>query len=154
MPAATSSSFIGKTPLSPNRAVTMSPALPDGGLPTAALTSARNASAIFLTSAGGSASPGFLGRCRPQSLIAAAMSDWGRHLPKKPGEADPPAEVKKMAEAFRAEVKAAVGKPPSGKAGDMVTALFGDKGVFPMKDEDVAAGMSPDRKATYDKMKA
>jgi hypothetical protein len=86
--------------------------------------------------------------------VAAAMSDWGRHLPKKPGEADPPAEVKRMAEAFRAEVKAAVGKPPSGKAGDMVTALFGDKGVFPMKDEDVAAGMSPDRKAAYDKMKS
>jgi mono/diheme cytochrome c family protein len=86
--------------------------------------------------------------------IAAAMSDWGKHLPRKPGEADPPAEVKKMAEAFRTEVKAAVAKPPQGKTGDMVNALFGDKGVFPMKDEDVAAGMSPDRKAAYEKMKA
>ena len=50
----------------------MSPALPCGGLATAALTSARNASAIFLTSAGGSP-PGFLGRCLPQSLMAAAI---------------------------------------------------------------------------------
>jgi hypothetical protein len=84
--------------------------------------------------------------------VAAAMSDWGRHLPKK-SDAVAPTEVTKMAEAFRAEVKAAVGKPPSGKPNDMITALFGDKGVFPLKDEDVAAGMSPEHKATYEKMK-
>lgn len=85
--------------------------------------------------------------------VAAAMTDWGKHLPKK-GAAEPPAEITKMAEAFRTEVKAAVAKPQQGKTGDMVNALFGDNGVFPMKDADVAAGMSPDHKATYEKMKA
>ena len=94
-----------------------------------------------------------LSRYLGRKNVAAAMTDWGKHLPKKPGETDPPAEVKKMAEAFRAEVKAAVAKP-QGKAGDMVNALFGDKGVFPLRDADVAAGMSPDRKATYEKMRA
>jgi Protein of unknown function (DUF1553)/Protein of unknown function (DUF1549)/Planctomycete cytochrome C len=88
-----------------------------------------------------------------KKTAATAMSDWSKHLPRKPGDTDPPAEVKKMAEAFRAEVKAAVAKP-QGKAENMVNALFGDGGVFPLKDADVAAGMSPDRKATYDKMKA
>jgi mono/diheme cytochrome c family protein len=85
--------------------------------------------------------------------IATAMTDWSRHLPKKSGVAEPPAEIVKMADAFRSEVKAAVAKPQQGKVGDMVNALFGDNGVFPMKDADVAAGMSPDRKASYEKMK-
>jgi hypothetical protein len=86
--------------------------------------------------------------------VAAAMSDWGKHLPRKASDSEPPVEIKKMAEAFRTEVKAAAAKPQTtGKPNDMMTALFGDKGIFPIKDEDVAAGMSPDRKATYDKMK-
>jgi hypothetical protein len=97
-----------------------------------------------------------LSRYLGKKNVAAAMSDWGKHLPKKAGGAEPPAEIKKMAEAFRAEVKAAAAKPQAAaaKPNDMMTALFGDKGVFPLKDEDVAAGMSPDRKATYEKMKA
>src|SRR5262249_6304021 len=84
---------------------------------------------------------------------AAAMTDWGKHLPRKAGETDPPAEVKKMAEAFRAEVKAALSRP-QGKAEAMVNALVGEGGVFPLKDAEVARGMSPDQKATYERIKA
>ena len=58
------SSVIGNTPLSPNRAFTMSPALPCG-LATAALTSVRNASAIFVTSAGGFDVAGLLRQVSP-----------------------------------------------------------------------------------------
>jgi hypothetical protein len=95
-----------------------------------------------------------LSRYLGRKNVAAAMSDWGKHLPKKAGDTDPPAEIKKMAEAFRAEVRATAAKPQASKGNDMMTALFGDKGVFPLRDADVAAGMSPDRKASYEKMKA
>jgi hypothetical protein len=84
--------------------------------------------------------------------IASAMTDWGRHLPRKPGDADPPDEVKKMAEAFRSEVKAAIARP-QGKPGEMVTALFGDKGVFPLTDAEAVAAMSAQDKAAYEQMK-
>jgi hypothetical protein len=85
--------------------------------------------------------------------IATSMNDWGKHLPKKPGDADPPEEVKKMAEAFCKEVKAAIAKP-QGKPGEMVQALFGDKGVFPLTDKEATAAMSPERKTEYGRMKS
>ncbi len=84
--------------------------------------------------------------------VATAMSDWGKHLPKKSGLNEPPDEVRKMADAFKVEVKAAVAKP-MGKAGEMVQALFGEKGVFPLPDAEVAATMSADRKNVYEGLK-
>src|SRR5262249_30746884 len=97
-----------------------------------------------------------LSRYLGKKNVAAAMTDWGKHLPKKPAEAEPPAEHRKRAEAFGAEVKTAAAKPQAAaaKANDMMVALFGDKGVFPLKDEDVAAGMSADRRVAYEKMKS
>lgn len=85
--------------------------------------------------------------------IAASMSEWGKHLPKKPSDADPPDEIKKMAEAFCKEVKAAIAKP-QGKPGEMVQALFGDKGVFPITDNEATSAMSKDRKTEYTRLKS
>jgi hypothetical protein len=84
--------------------------------------------------------------------VTPAMSDWGKHLPKKASASDPPDEVKKMADAFCKEVKAAIAKP-QGKPGEMVQALFGDKGVFPLTDKEATAAMSAEHKAEYAKLK-
>ncbi len=93
-----------------------------------------------------------LDRYLAKKNVARAMSDWSKHLPKKASDSDPPAEVKKMADAFCKEVKEAIAKP-RGKPSQMVQALFGDKGVFPMTDREATAAMSPERKATYQRMK-
>lgn len=94
-----------------------------------------------------------LGKYLGRRNVTPAMSDWGKHLPKKASETDPPDEVKKMADAFCKEVKAAIAKP-QGKPGEMVQALFGDKGVFPLTDKEATAAMSPERKTEYARMKA
>jgi len=84
--------------------------------------------------------------------VSQSMTDWGKNLPKKAGPSDPPEEVKVMANKFRDEVKAAIAKQ-QGKPGEMVQALFGDNGVFPVKDAEVAAKMTGERKATFERMK-
>lgn len=81
--------------------------------------------------------------------VSTAMNDWGKRLPKKEGPATPPDEIKKMADAFKVEVKSAIAKP-MGKAGEMVQALFGEKGVFPLPDAEVAKQMPMNKKADYD----
>jgi cytochrome c553/mono/diheme cytochrome c family protein len=93
----------------------------------------------------------YLGKKQP---AGSAMSDWGKHLPKKPGAADPPDEVKNMAELFRDQVKAAIAKPAEKPKADLVQAVFGEAGVFPLKDADVAAAMPADRKAGFERIKS
>jgi cytochrome c553 len=94
-----------------------------------------------------------LSRYLARRNVASSMSDWGRHLPKKGGDVEPPEEVKKMADAFCMEVKAAIAKP-QGKPGEMVQAIFGDKGVFPLTDAEATSAMTSERKTTYTKMKS
>jgi hypothetical protein len=92
----------------------------------------------------------YLGRRQP---TGSAMSDWGKHLARRPGATEPPAEVHKMAETFRGQVKDAIAQPTGKMKTDLVNALFGDKGVFPVTDVDAARSMTPARRATYDQLK-
>ncbi|MCE9534569.1 MAG: DUF1549 and DUF1553 domain-containing protein [Planctomycetes bacterium] len=76
----------------------------------------------------------------------AAQDGWFKNMPKAGTPAEPTAAVFDAARSFRDNVKAAMGKISDKKNADMLTALFGDKGVFPIPDAEVIKKMTPERK--------
>ena len=88
-----------------------------------------------------------------KSQSTPALEGWQKNMPKPGMKAAPSPEVVKAAEAFRAAVSAAIGKGTDKPKGDMMTALFGDKGVFPIVEANVVASMAPDKKGEFTRCK-
>jgi hypothetical protein len=82
-----------------------------------------------------------------------ALEKWQKNMPKPGAKPEPPADVVSAAEAFRDFVKAAVGKAGEKPKADLIQALFGDKGVFPVTETDVVGKMTPECKQQYEALK-
>jgi hypothetical protein len=82
-----------------------------------------------------------------------ALENLQKNMPKPGAKPEPPADVVNAAAAFRDFVKAAVGKAGEKPKADLLQALFGDKGVFPVTETDVVGKMTPECKLQYEALK-
>jgi len=82
-----------------------------------------------------------------------ALDGWVKNMPKPGATTVPTPEVIKAAEQFRDAVKAALGNTADKTKADMVQALFGDKGVFVISENEVISKMTPDCKQQYEALK-
>ena len=81
------------------------------------------------------------------------LNGWQKNLPKSGTKPEPAAEVMKAAETFRDYVKSCVGKTNDKPKNDMLQALFGDKGVFPITEAEAIAKMPAETKRQLDAAK-
>jgi hypothetical protein len=80
----------------------------------------------------------------------AALEGWRKNLPKAGTKPEPAADVVKAAEALRDYVKSAVGTANDKPKTEMLRALFGDKGVFPITDAEAIGKMTPECKQQFE----
>ena len=82
------------------------------------------------------------------------LDGWFKNLPKAGTPSEPTPEVIKAAKDFRDAVKSAVDKKGDKAKGDMLLALFNDKGgVFPIAEADVVKKMTLECKQQFDALK-
>ncbi len=82
-----------------------------------------------------------------------ALDAWRRNLPKAGAPAEPPADVVKAAQEFANAVKSALAKAADKSKDEMMVGLFGEKGVFPITDEEIVTKMPADCKKKYETRK-
>ena len=75
------------------------------------------------------------------------LDKFNKAMPKKGDKLEPGAEVVKIAQEVRDQVKAILNKPANDKArADLFTAFYGDKGIFPINDSDARKALDLPRK--------
>ncbi|MFL5342532.1 MAG: DUF1549 and DUF1553 domain-containing protein, partial [Gemmataceae bacterium] len=92
------------------------------------------------------------------NIKAAALDGW-RKLPRpaKPADSDSAAACK-VAEEFQKSLQTILAESaaatPNKQKADLLTALFGDKGIFPLPDEELRKKMPEPRRKEFDQMQA
>jgi hypothetical protein len=82
------------------------------------------------------------------------LEQWDKLLSAKDGPREPSAEIRELAELFRASVKENLSKPLKQRNQDQYKALFGDKGVFALTEKVVVDAASVEWKADYAPLQA
>jgi len=92
----------------------------------------------------------YLGRKEPANRL---RTEWFKLLPMMGGVTEAPAEVRDAAEKFCDDVKANLAKPYDKRNLDIQQDWFGDKGVFPISEQDALADASASTRTEYERLK-
>lgn len=87
-----------------------------------------------------------------KGMMVMGLNDWAKHLPKE-ATAMIPAELAKLGENYRDYLKTVVTKPNEKNRNEVMQAMFGDKGVFPISETEALAAMPMERKTEYAQLK-